>query len=50
MYLSKSVNQIMPESNDSHTLLFIEEKWLVEEKLPIVDKIDIAGRQEIKVI
>jgi hypothetical protein len=40
----------MPESNDSHTLLFIEEKWLVEEKLPIVDRIEITGRLEIKFI
>ena len=40
----------MPESNDSHTLLFIEEKWHVEEKLPIVDRIEITGRLEIKFI
>ncbi|MFZ0897628.1 MAG: hypothetical protein WBE34_16285 [Candidatus Nitrosopolaris sp.] len=42
MYQSKSVNQIIFESNISHTTAYRKIKWLVEEKLLIVDKIGIT--------
>ena len=42
MYQSKSVNQIIFESNISHTTAYRKIKWLVEEKLLIVDKIEIT--------
>src|SRR6266581_1005788 len=42
MYQSKSVNQIMHETNVSHTTAYRKMRWLVEEKLLIVDKIEIT--------
>jgi predicted transcriptional regulator len=40
-YNSRSVNQIMRETNIPHTTAYRKIKWLVEEKLLIVDKIDL---------
>ena len=42
IYQSKSGNQIIKETNISHTSAYGKIKWLVEGKLPIVDKIEIA--------
>jgi hypothetical protein len=42
IYQSKSVNQIIKETNSSHTSAYGKIKWLVEGKLLIVDKIDIT--------
>ncbi|MFZ0514458.1 MAG: hypothetical protein WAM14_22830 [Candidatus Nitrosopolaris sp.] len=42
MYESKSVNQIIRESNVSHSTAYRKISWLVEEKLLIVDKIEIT--------
>ena len=42
IYQSKSVNQIIFETNISHTSTYRKIKWLVEEKLLIVDKIEIT--------
>jgi response regulator of citrate/malate metabolism len=42
MYQSKSVNQIILETNLSHTTAYRKMRWLVEEKLLIVDKIEIT--------
>jgi DNA-binding transcriptional ArsR family regulator len=42
MYESKSVNEIILETNVSHTTAYRKIKWLVEEKLLIVDKIEIT--------
>ncbi len=42
MYQSKSVNQIIKETNISHTTAYRKIKWLLEEKLLIVDKIEIT--------
>jgi len=42
MYQSKSVNQIIQESNVSHSTAYRKIRWLVKEKLLIVDKIDIT--------
>ena len=42
MCQSKSVNQIIQESNVSHSTAYRKIKWLVEEKLLIVDKIEIT--------
>jgi predicted transcriptional regulator len=42
MHQSKSVNQIIYESNVSHTTAYRKMRWLVEEKLLIVDKIEIT--------
>jgi hypothetical protein len=42
MYQSKSVNQIMQDSNVSHSTAYRKIRWLVEEKLLIVDKIEIT--------
>ena len=42
MYQSKSVNQIIRETNVSHTTAYRKMRWLVEEKLLIVDKIEIT--------
>ncbi|MGB6670852.1 MAG: hypothetical protein WBE34_00315 [Candidatus Nitrosopolaris sp.] len=42
IYQSKSVNQIIFETNISHTSAYRKIKWLVEEKLLIVDKIEIT--------
>ena len=42
MYQSKSVNDIILETNISHTTAYRKIKWLVEEKLLIVDKIEIT--------
>ena len=42
MYQSKSVNQIIHETNVSHTTAYRKMRWLVEEKLLIVDKIEIT--------
>lgn len=39
---SKSVNQIIQESNVSHSTAYRKIRWLVEEKLLIVDKIEIT--------
>ena len=42
MYQSKSGNQIIKETNISQTTAYRKIKWLVEEKLLIVDKIEIT--------
>jgi DNA-binding transcriptional ArsR family regulator len=42
MYQSKSVNEIILETNVSHTTAYRKIKWLVEERLLIVDKIEIT--------
>src|SRR5262249_49809157 len=42
VYQSKSVNQIIQESNVSHSTAYRKIRWLVEEKLLIVDKIEIT--------
>jgi response regulator of citrate/malate metabolism len=42
MYNSKSVNQIIRETNIPHTTAYRKIKWLVEEKLLIADEIEIA--------
>ena len=42
MYQSKSVNQIINETNISHTTACRKIKWLLEENLLIVDKIQIT--------
>jgi DNA-binding transcriptional ArsR family regulator len=42
MYQSKSVIQILRETGVSHSTAYRKIKWLVEEKLLIVDKIDIT--------
>ena len=42
IYQSKSCNQIIKETNISHTSAYGKIKWLVEEKLLIVDKIEIT--------
>ena len=42
MYQSKSANQIIQESNVSHSTAYRKIRWLVEEKLLIVDKIEIT--------
>jgi predicted methyltransferase len=42
MYQSKSVNQIIEESNVPHSTVYRKIRWLVEEKLLIVDKIEIT--------
>jgi DNA-binding transcriptional ArsR family regulator len=42
MYQPKSVNQIIQESNLSHSTVYRKIRWLVKEKLLIVDKIEIT--------
>ena len=42
MYQPKSVNQIVQESNVSYSTAYRKIRWLVEEKLLIVDKIEIT--------
>ena len=42
IYQSKSSNQIIKETNISHTSVYRKIKRLVEEKLLIVDKIEIT--------
>jgi predicted transcriptional regulator len=42
MNQSKSVNQILKETNISHTTAFRKTKWLLKEGLIIVDKIIIT--------
>jgi DNA-binding transcriptional ArsR family regulator len=42
MYQSKSVIQILRETGVSHSTAYRKIKWLVEEKMLIVDKIDIT--------
>ena len=42
VYQSKSVNQIIQESNVSHSTAYRKIRWLVEEKLLIIDKIEIT--------
>jgi predicted transcriptional regulator len=42
MYQSKSGNQIIKETNISHTTAYKKIRWLVEEKLLIIDKIEIT--------
>jgi predicted methyltransferase len=42
MYNSKSVNEIIRETNLPHTTAYRKIKWLVEEKLLVVDKIEIT--------
>ena len=42
MYKSISVNQIIHETNVCHTTAYRKMRWLVEEKLLIVDKIEIT--------
>jgi predicted transcriptional regulator len=43
MNQSKSVNEILKETNISHTTAFRKTKWLLEEGLIIVDKIIITA-------
>jgi len=43
MNQSKSVNEILKETNISHTTTFRKTKWLLEEGLIIVDKIIITA-------
>ena len=49
MHQSKSGNQIIKETNTSHTTAFRKIKWLVEEKLLTVDKIEITeqGKNQV---
>ena len=42
VYQSKSVSQIIQESNVPHSTAYRKIRWLVEEKLLIVDKIEIT--------
>ena len=42
MCQSKSVNQIIQESNLSHSTAYRKIRWRVEERLLIVDKIEIT--------
>jgi DNA-binding IclR family transcriptional regulator len=42
MYNSKSVNQIIRETNIPHTTAYRKIKWLVEEKLLRADEIETA--------
>jgi DNA-binding transcriptional ArsR family regulator len=42
MHQSKSVIQIVRETGVSHTTAYRKIKWLVEEKLLIIDKIEIT--------
>ena len=42
VYQSKSVNQIIQESNVSHSTAYRKIRWLVEEKLLLVEKIEIT--------
>ena len=42
VYQSKSVTRIIQESNVSHSTAYRKIRWLVEEKLLIVDKIEIS--------
>ncbi len=42
MCQSKSVNEIIQESNLSHSTAYRKIRWLVEERLIIVDKIEIT--------
>ncbi|MGA9153708.1 MAG: hypothetical protein WBZ36_24260 [Candidatus Nitrosopolaris sp.] len=42
MYKSKSVSLIVEECNLSHSTAYRKIRWLVEEKLLIVDKIEIT--------
>ncbi len=42
MYESKSVNNIVHETEISHTTAYRKIRWLVEEKLLVVDKIVIT--------
>jgi DNA-binding transcriptional ArsR family regulator len=42
MLQSKSVNQIILETRLSHTTAYRKIKWLLDEKLLIIDKIDIT--------
>ena len=42
LYQSKSVSQIIQESNVSHSTAYSKIRWLVEEKLLIVDRIGIT--------
>ncbi|MRN68858.1 MAG: hypothetical protein FIO04_04070, partial [Nitrosopumilales archaeon] len=42
IYQSKPGNQIIKETNISHTSAYRKIRWLVEEKLLIIDKIEIT--------
>ena len=42
MYQPKSVNEIIHESNVSHSTAYRKIRWLVKEKLLIIDKIEIT--------
>jgi len=42
MYQSKSGNQIIKETNISHTTAYRKINWLLQEKLLIVDKIQLT--------
>jgi hypothetical protein len=42
IYQSKSGNQIIKETSISHTTAYRKIRWLVEEKLLIIDKIEIT--------
>ena len=42
MYNPKSVNDIIKENNIPHTTAYRKIKWLVDERLLVIDKIDIT--------
>jgi len=42
MYQPKSVNQIIQESNLTHSTAYRKIRWLEKEKLLVVDKIEIT--------
>ena len=43
MYQSKSANEIAKETEIPHTTIYRKTRWLVDEKLLIVDKINITA-------
>ena len=46
LYQSKSVSQIVQETNVSHSTAYRKIKWLVEEKMLIVDKVGITENRQ----
>ena len=42
MYTSKSVNDILRESDISYTTVYRKIKWLLDKELLVVDKINIS--------
>ena len=47
IYSSKSVNDILRESDISYTTVYRKIKWLLDKELLVVDKINIARREKI---